>query len=112
MGKGKIEMMMTNRKLSKIEENRKIMRQKTGGRKAQTPNRTTTEMRNIFNSLLSNNLDGIEADLEKLDPLQRITMILKISEFVLPKLQSTQMEIATTNKPRTVIKWGDKEIEI
>jgi hypothetical protein len=88
------------------------MRQKTGGRKAKTPNKTTSEMRAVFNQLLSNNLDGIQDILDQLEPMQKLTIIMKISEFVLPKLQSTQMEVAVTDKIHSFIQWGDERIPI
>jgi hypothetical protein len=90
------------------------------GRPKGAVNRTTTEIRNLFNELLSANLENIQNDIDKLDPKDRIAVLLKLSDFVIPKLQSTKMEIAEPYpkiirigyEPRTCIKWGDKEIEV
>lgn len=114
------------------------------GRPKNSQNKTTKEIRNIFSELLSANLENLQSDLNKLEPKERITILLKLSEFVVPKLQSTQMAVTETNsttikigygssldvltedelssleamqkkvgyKPRTVVKWGEKEIEV
>jgi len=88
------------------------MRQKTGGRKAKTPNKTTSEMRNLFTELLSANLDNIQSDLDKLEPKDRLTILLKMSEYVIPRLQSTQMEAVVEIKSKSFIQWGDQRIPI
>jgi len=82
------------------------------GRPKGAVNRTTTEIRNLFNVLLSANLENIQNDIDLLEPKDRIAVLLKLSEFVIPKLLSTQLDIAETSKTRTVIKWGEKSVEI
>ena len=80
------------------------------GRPKGKPNKSTTEMRNLFNELLSSNLDNIQADLDKLEPKDRITVLLKLSEFVLPKLQSTQMAVTDTNTKIIKIGYGSLDV--
>jgi hypothetical protein len=65
--------------------------QKFGGRTKGTPNRTTTEIREKFKSLINNSLDDLENDLKDLDPKDRIKAILDLAKFVLPTLKATEL---------------------
>ena len=71
------------------------------GRPKGAVNRTTTEIRILFKELLSANIENIQNDLDKLEPKDRIAVLLKLSEFVIPKFQSTQMKIPETY-PQTI----------
>jgi len=42
---------------------------------------------------LSSNIESIQNDIDKIEPKDRISVLLKPSEFVIPKLQSTQLTI-------------------
>ena len=71
---------------------------KYGGREKGTPNRTTAEIRDKFQILLSDNLDKLQDDLDKLDPEERLKILLQLSKFVLPTLKSTALDINPNNK--------------
>lgn len=62
------------------------------GRPKGAANKTTSEIREAFKQLVSNNIDTLQSDLEKVKPDQRISFILKMAEFFLPKLQSVSIE--------------------
>lgn len=65
------------------------------GRPKGTPNRTTKEVRQQFEHLLNNNVDKLQNLFDKVaeeNPTKAIELILKISEFVLPKLRSTELK--------------------
>lgn len=62
---------------------------KTGGRSKGTPNKTTAQIRNEFQILISNNIEVLQNDIEALEPLQRIKTIIELSKFVLPSLKPT-----------------------
>jgi len=68
---------------------------KTGGRNKGTPNKTTTEIREHFQTLISNNLDLLDNDLKDLKPIERLKMIIELSKFVIPVLKATEL---TTNQ--------------
>ena len=68
---------------------------KTGGRTKGAVNKTTTEIREHFQSLISDNLDQLKEDLNGLDSLQRLKMIIELSKFVVPTLKATEL---TTDK--------------
>ena len=63
---------------------------KFGGREQGTPNRTTAEIKEAFQNLFDANIDQMERDLQELTPKERIHVLLKLADFVLPKIQSVQ----------------------
>jgi len=58
---------------------------KTGGRKKNTSNRSTTEIKNLFIQVLSANLDSFQKDLDEMSGKDRVAALLKISSLILPK---------------------------
>lgn len=99
-----------------------MIREKTGGRQAGTPNKTTSEIREKISDILTEHFtpEKVAGNLEAMEPKDRLTFLTKLLDYTTPKLQSTQMEVKENNpqiikvdyKPRTNIIWGDKEIEI
>jgi ABC-type transporter Mla subunit MlaD len=71
---------------------------KTGGRTAGAVNKTTTEIREHFQSLVSNNLEQLNEDLKSLEPLQRLKTIIEIAKFVVPTLKATELTTDIENK--------------
>lgn len=63
---------------------------KLGGRSAGTPNKSTVVIRNAFQKLIEDNLDQLQEDLNSLKPAARIDAMIKLSEYVLPKLNRTE----------------------
>ena len=67
---------------------------KFGGRAKGTPNKTTKALREVFTELLEDNIGSLQGLLDKVakeDPQKAIELILKLSEFVLPKLRATEV---------------------
>ena len=65
---------------------------KTGGRTKGTPNKTTSEIREHFQKLITENLGQLNQDLKELEPLQRLKMIIELSKFVVPTLKATDLK--------------------
>lgn len=63
---------------------------KTGGRKKGTENKITTDIREKFNQLLSDNINCLDEDLKALEPKERINAILQLSKFVIPQLKTIE----------------------
>ena len=63
-----------------------MKKQKTGGRKKGTPNKTTAEVREILTAVLSDVIDKetILADLKKLDPKDRLQAVDRLLKHILP----------------------------
>jgi hypothetical protein len=68
--------------------------QKFGGRKKGGLNKTTAETKELIKSIVSNQMENIEALLNKLDPKERIDAIIKLLPYILPR----QSEIAIESK--------------
>lgn len=67
---------------------------KTGGREKGTPNKVTREIREVYKELIENNLSNVENWLETVsqeNPDKALSFIIRLSEFVVPKLQSTNL---------------------
>lgn len=81
---------------------------KTGGRAIGTPNTINRELRERLKALLEEQFEQVVADLKSLEPKLRVEAWLKMAEFVLPKLQRTEVDAALTlpdadNRPITVL---------
>jgi len=63
-------------------------RQKVGGRKAGTPNRVTTDLRQRIALLIEENFDTIEADFQQLDSEKRLIVLERYLKYCLPPLHS------------------------
>lgn len=77
---------------------------KTGGRTAGAVNKTTAEIREHYQNLVSNNLEQLDNDLKSLEPLQRLKVIIELSKFVVPTLKATEFttDIESRFNPITV----------
>lgn len=70
-------------------------REKTGGRKAGTPNKATTDLKSKISALVDEQFETIQTDLESLDPKERVTAYLKFLEYVLPKQREQKIDLST-----------------
>lgn len=68
-------------------------RLKTGGRAKGTANKVTTEIREFYKELIENNLQQLESDLIELTPKERIEVLIKLSEYVIPKLNKVESNV-------------------
>lgn len=67
---------------------------KTGGRQKGTPNKTTKKVRDAISDVVNNYFDSdkFAKDIEKLDPKDRVSAIEKLASYVIPKLQSVNLD--------------------
>lgn len=72
-----------------------------GSRKG-VQNRSTKQVREAFRLLIDNNLERMQADLDSLEPKERLMIIIQLSKFVLPQLQAVSVK-DITEKQRPVI---------
>jgi hypothetical protein len=68
------------------------MREKTGGRTKGTPNKTTKEIKGIIQTVVEEQLETIEKDLKQLEPKDRLNVLLKLVEYVLPKQREQKID--------------------
>ena len=69
---------------------------KYGGRQKGTPNRMTKELRVLLKDILYQELEQLQERLELLEPKQRIELIIKLTPYILPKVNNISH---TTNEP-------------
>jgi hypothetical protein len=58
---------------------------KHGGRKAGTPNKVSSELKEVLSSYCLNEFQYLNANIEKLTLSERLVFFLKVLPFVLPK---------------------------
>ncbi|HPG54623.1 MAG TPA: hypothetical protein PL134_09590 [Smithellaceae bacterium] len=81
---------------------------KTGGREKGIANKVTKDLRESIKALLEEQFEQVAADLKGLEPKSRVEAWLKLAEFVLPKLQRTEIDAALStpeadSRPITVL---------
>lgn len=65
---------------------------KTGGRKKGTPNKVTSSLREWIAELIDNERERMLSDLQKLEPKDRLMMLERLMQYVLPKQHATRMD--------------------
>lgn len=71
------------------------------GRPKGVPNKVTSEIRDVYKEIIENNRDNIPIWLEKVakdNPDRALNFIIKLSEYVVPKLQNVEL-----SKPETPV---------
>lgn len=58
------------------------------GRPKGSKNKSSAEIREMFSELISNNIEQLQNDLNKLEPKDRIKAMIDFSKFVVPSLRS------------------------
>ena len=62
------------------------------GRPKGSVNKSSNEIRETFQLLLENNLEKLQEDLNELEPKDRIKLLLDLSNYILPKLRSIDLQ--------------------
>ena len=63
------------------------------GRPKGTPNRITADMRDWLSAVLDKNRKQMEKDLKRLEPKDRLQILEKMMQYVIPKQQAVSAEI-------------------
>ena len=81
-----------------------------GGRPKGAKNKTTKEVREALSTILSENLDQLQNDIQELDPKTRVKVLLDLAKFVVPTLKPEGIEqIQFIEQPLfPPIKWSDE----
>lgn len=66
--------------------------EKTGGRKAGTPNKVSGTVKEWIASIIDGNRQQFEDDLGELEPGERVRVISNLLQYVTPKMQSMSPE--------------------
>jgi len=65
---------------------------KTGGRQKGAPNLLTKELRLILKNIIANELVCAPDLMEKLEPKERLEMVIKLIPYALPKIEPINMD--------------------
>ncbi len=68
-------------------------RTKTGGRAKGTPNRTTSETKQLLQNVVTKQIEKLETTLNKLEPVDRVNALSKLLPYILPKQQGVEIEV-------------------
>jgi hypothetical protein len=55
-------------------------------------NRTTDDLRRVLLAIVNSNVSTIQSDLDKLEPKDRLKLLIEIMGYVVPKLQATAIK--------------------
>lgn len=81
---------------------------KTGGRKAGTPNKISSELKVWVKDLIDENRATFEKDLKELEPKDRLMIIEKLMTYILPKQQAISAELQVQTEYAELEKLLDK----
>jgi hypothetical protein len=73
----------------------KAGQEKSGGRQKGTPNKIKSELKDSINKIVTDNIDKLQDDLESLEPKDRISLILKFVEYVIPKEREQKIDFSS-----------------
>ncbi len=62
---------------------------KTGGRQKGTPNRITQDVREVLSDFFEREVANIDGYFDAIDPKDRLTFIMKLLPYMLPKYENT-----------------------
>lgn len=66
------------------------------GRPQGTKNKVNQEIRERINDFLDNNFDDIQADIQRLEPKDRVKFFIELLSFGVPRLKNIGMDIQNT----------------
>jgi hypothetical protein len=78
------------------------------GRGKGTKNKTTIEMKEFISAVLSENLDRMRDDFDKVSPATRLMLWEKYAKYVLPTLSQTNIAGDVNAKVEVVLKYVDE----
>lgn len=72
-------------------------KERKAGRPKGSKNLATQAVRERFQELVENNLSSFQNDLDKLEPYERLTIIMQMAKFVLPTLKAMDLQATSEN---------------
>ena len=85
------------------------------GRPKGTPNKITQDMRQWLSTVIDKNRRQIERDLKALEPKERLQMLEKLMQYVIPKQQAVSAEVdfstLTDDQLNTIVNQLTKDID-
>ncbi len=101
--------------LSKIERNRMAIGKKSGGRQAGTPNKTTSETRQMIKDILDNELPKLQHYISQIDkPEMKVKLLIDLLPYVTAKYQTIDLpnEVKGDHTIIRIIREDNSETEL
>ena len=73
-----------------------MSRGKAGGRTAGTPNKVTADLRHTIKKIIEDNIEKVSVDIASLSPKDRVAIIEKLLQYVIPKIQAVEFDAGKT----------------
>jgi hypothetical protein len=67
---------------------------KTGGRSKGMPNRIKKDLKEKVQVLVFDNITNVQSDLDSLEPKERLTILIRLLEYVIPKERETKIDFS------------------
>jgi hypothetical protein len=82
------------------------------GRPPGTVNKSSKQIREIINSIITQNIDRLQDDIDSLEPKDRLAFMEKLLQYTIPRLQATSIHTIepATPEERTRPAWLDAAI--
>lgn len=64
-----------------------------GGRQKGTPNKVTASVKDWLSGLIDKNRKQIEKDIKQLEPKERLSVLEKLMQYVIPKQQAVSADV-------------------
>lgn len=88
-----------------------MKREKTGGRKAGTPNKTTAEIKELMQAFLESKIDELDEVYDQLEPKEKINAMIKMLPYLVPKQMQMDLNANhTQNVKHDFSKLSDDEL--
>jgi hypothetical protein len=89
--------------MSKFEKGR----EKTGGRAKGTPNKTSAEIKEAIQAVLSLRVDELDDDLEKMDKYKKWTILNAVTKYILPTYNKNEESVEHSGEIKISISFED-----
>ena len=67
---------------------------KTGGRAPGVQNKNTTNLKSTIQLIVEKSFLSIESDLQEMESKDRVAFVLKLAEFIIPKMRETKLNFS------------------
>lgn len=86
-------------------------REKTGGRKAGVTNKTTQEIRDKIQKVLSNRVEELDTDLSSMSEFKRWTILNAVAKYVLPALNKNEDTVEHSGQINITVSYSDSDTD-
>jgi hypothetical protein len=89
-----------------------IGKPKTGGRLKGTTNKTTPEIREAIQKVMSMKIDELASDLEQMSPFQQWMIMEKVMKYFMPVLNKSEDTVELTGEINITVSFKDSPLVI